>query len=454
MVPLTNQEVYQLINKENEKNNAFIHANPQFNLDNSNIASSVYEIEYFENLYSNMECGLYEYTEKDFHFKRADRYTFQNIFSDNWSNFIADNPSFPIRNVMFEEVNKMISCQDPNLGHAIYECPQCHETFCVPFTCKSRFCNTCAVKYQMDRALEISSKLINCKHRHMVFTIPKELRPYFLYDYKLLTLLFKAVENTLSFYFFKRAKSKKFKPGIVLVLHTFGRDLKWNPHIHCLVTQGASSNVKNCPKNDIWINMTYFNYESLRKSFRKALLDIMQSTLSTTLPVAHFKKFKVLVNYLYKQFQYGFYVRAKPFEGSVDTAIKYLLRYFNRPPMAQSRILYYDGSYVVFYYQRHEDNMYVIEKVPVYQLISRLIIHIPEKHFKMLRYAGIYSSHKCVHWHMLIKKLSDIAIKTRKQLANWRNRIEVSFHYDPLKCPFCINSIMTLSNIFIAKVPP
>ena len=47
-------------------------------------------------------------------------------------------------------------------------------------------------------------------------------------------------------------------------------------------------------------------------------------------------------------------------------AFKNLIRYFNRPAMAQSRILYFDGSYVVFYYQRHEDDMYVIEKVHVY----------------------------------------------------------------------------------------
>lgn len=27
-------------------------------------------------------------------------------------------------------------------------------------------------------------------------------------------------------------KSKNFVPGIVCVLHTFGRPLEWNPHIH------------------------------------------------------------------------------------------------------------------------------------------------------------------------------------------------------------------------------
>lgn len=78
--------------------------------------------------------------------------------------------------------------------------------------------------------------------------------------------------------------------------------------------------------------------------------------------------------------------------------------------MAQSRILYCDGSYVVFYYQRHEDDMYVVEKVHVYDLIKHLIVHIPDKNFKMFRYAGLYSSHKCTHFDKLFKRLYNIHI--------------------------------------------
>ena len=35
-------------------------------------------------------------------------------------------------------------------------------------------------------------------------------------------------------------KHKNFTPGFIMVLHTFGRDLKWNPHIHCLISEGGS----------------------------------------------------------------------------------------------------------------------------------------------------------------------------------------------------------------------
>ena len=106
LIPLTNQEVCKVLNEENERNVAFRHANPEFALDNSNIASSVAEIEYFENIYSNMECGLHEYSSKDFNFKRADRYSFKNIFSDNFSNFKSDNPSILIRDVILGETRE------------------------------------------------------------------------------------------------------------------------------------------------------------------------------------------------------------------------------------------------------------------------------------------------------------------------------------------------------------
>ena len=92
--------------------------------------------------------------------------------------------------------------------------------------------------------------------------------------------------------FFKMNKSQNFTPGYIMVLHTFGRDLKWNPHIHCLIFEGGYS---------------------------------------------------------------------------------------------------YDSVFVTFHYNHHEDEKYVEETLPAMDFIKRLIRHIPEKHFKMIRYGGIYA---------------------------------------------------------------
>ncbi|MFR5915650.1 MAG: transposase [Blautia wexlerae] len=52
------------------------------------------------------------------------------------------------------------------------------------------------------------------------------------------------------------------------------------------------------------------------------------------------------------------------------------------------------GDTVTFHYNRHEDNKYVVEKIPALDFISRLIQHIPETQFKMIRYYGIYARHR------------------------------------------------------------
>ena len=50
------------------------------------------------------------------------------------------------------------------------------------------------------------------------------------------------------------------------------------------------------------------------------------------------------------------------------------------------------GDLVSFHYNRHEDDQYVQETIPVMDFIKRLIRHIPEKHFKMIRYGGLYAT--------------------------------------------------------------
>ena len=133
---------------------------------------------------------------------------------------------------VMENIDKMINCGDPSYGGAMFACTDCGELKFVPFRCHSRFCPTCGNKYSIDRTTAMSFKIINVHHRHCVFTIAEELRHYFLKDRELLNCLFSAVRSVILRMFHKDNKTECFTPGFILVLHTFGRDLKWNPHIH------------------------------------------------------------------------------------------------------------------------------------------------------------------------------------------------------------------------------
>ncbi len=225
----------------------------------------------------------------------------------------------------------------------------------------------------------VSCKLVACNHRHCVFTIPEELRIFFLKDRSLLSCLFHAVRTVVFRMFYNLNKKENFTPGLVCVLHTFGRDLKWNPHIHALISEGGAGSFSP------WRKVTHFNYSFLRNAFCKVLLDMLSKRLGIS-----FKKVK---NHIYQNHKESFYVRAKPNDCTPQTTIKYITRYLGRPVIASSRIDKYDGDFVTFHYTRHEDNKTVSECIPTMEFIQRLIVHIPEKHFKMLRYYGIYAKH-------------------------------------------------------------
>lgn len=78
-------------------------------------------------------------------------------------------------------------------------------------------------------------------------------------------ILFASVKDTLNYTTHKLKKSEKYALGLISCLHTFGRDLKWNPHIHVLLCEYASG------ISNIYRKVPTF-FEQLRKSFQHMLL--------------------------------------------------------------------------------------------------------------------------------------------------------------------------------------
>lgn len=351
-------------------------------------------------------------------------FTIKQIFNDHWDNFVIRNPELDIRQVVFDEVEKIINCGNPDYGYALYVCDHCKKFVKVPFRCKSRFCNTCGVKYAQDRSFSMTKKSIRCKHRHIVFTMSDKLWPYFQKYRNLLDGLFEAASSSILSWFYELNKSQNFTPGIMCTLHTFGRDLKWNPHIHMLCTEGGAGNT------EVFRIVKHINFKALRSRWQKLLLDYLQNNL----PEKELIEFKLLKNQIYKEYNNGFYVYAKPDNiSSINKTINYVVRYTGRPAMAQSRIIDYDGTYVTYYYERHEDGKRIEEKVHAYEFIKRLILHIPNKNFKVVRYYGIYAkTHKQAD--KIFKLLNKSQIEIRNQLRKWNISIELSFGYDPTIC--------------------
>ena len=97
---------------------------------------------------------------------------------------------------------------------------------------------------------------------------------------------------------------------------------------------------------------------------------------------------KIFTDY-YEEIKYTLHPR-KPKKCDPQNVIKYIGRYLGRPVIATSRIDKYDGELVTFHYYRHESKKYVEETISAaIDFIKQFIRHIPEKHFKMIRYGGL-----------------------------------------------------------------
>ena len=99
--------------------------------------------------------------------------------------------------------------------------------------------------------------------------------------------------------------------------------------------------------------------------------------------------------------------------------------------------------FVTFWYQRHNDDLIVIEKVHAYEFISRIIIHIPDYNFKQIRFYGAY--HNSTKLDIEVTKIiSKEKNEFFSKLTSWRTLILSNFEIDPLTCPICNNISYTI----------
>ena len=103
----------------------------------------------------------------------------RDVFYNYWDKFLDTFPHLNIRDVVYNEVQRIMLCDTALLGYTMYECTHCDNYIIVPHTCKSRFCSSCGNKYVSTRVLNSKLKLMKIKHRHIVFTIPESLRNIF-----------------------------------------------------------------------------------------------------------------------------------------------------------------------------------------------------------------------------------------------------------------------------------
>lgn len=308
-----------------------------------------------------------------------------------------------LRDVEIEEVQKMLNCGN---SFALYQC-KCGCFKVIHFGCNSRVCTHCGKKYADKWAAQVAKHTLNVIHRHVVWTIAEQLRPFFEKNRELFKTLMDCTISAMS-RLMKDKTDKDIIPGVVSVIHSFGKDMKFNPHVHSLVTEGGFT------KDGKWVPVTYFPFELLRKDWQDEVLNKFKEV------IPNIPENVELIDHLRKVYSDGFYVRA-PLEGRVTNRkamMRYIGRYIKHPAIAECRIASYDGKDVKFWYEDDDKQRHWVT-MTVEEFITAIIGHIPDRQFKTVRYYGAYYRVKRMHFKEQLGMVSITQQVLTKYAEKW-----------------------------------
>ncbi len=367
--------------------------------------------------------------------KYIEKNIFKQIIEENWESFKVRYPRY--NHVQYNSViAKSLNCGTEAGGFSDYICFSCGERRRVNFSCKSCFCLSCSKVY-VDNFVERISKMLypGVVYRHVVLTIPEQLRVEFYHDRikgDLLSQLtktgYKCLEDTVSI-----LKKSEVKIGSIVFVQTHGRSGSYNPHLHVIMTDGGIREDKSS-----WIDLAYFSYEVLRKKWQYYLFNMVKNIVDT-------KEMSELIDDLWKKYPNGLVANVQ--KGTVPESCrglaKYLARYIASPPISVSRIVSYDGERVKYWYNDHKSKTRKFADVDVFSFLGRMVQHIMPKHFQRVRYYGLQSTRSFKKWTVVIieglKKIGRVSkgvyqVVSRKQ---YRDRYHEVSGIDPLKCSNC-----------------
>ena len=277
----------------------------------------------------------------------------------------------------------MLRCAGDECGGITYQCGDCGDTKFVPFRCHSRVCPRCGKGYAEQWGRRLMSRFFPVAQRHVIFTLPPAIWELVGSDPGVLIEdLFDAASTVIERLFKDRFKRFRVRPGMICVVHYTGRDMKWNPHIHMIVTEGGLAPKGAWRRHAYWPYMTmsaYWKYEILRRlrfHFRGSL------EAKAVIDRQYAMRFKNGTD--------GSVVKNYRNIKDVRGIGSYLARYVRHPPIGESRILGFDGEGVRIKYEW--DNEIHETTLTTERFIEAMLSNIPPKGFQVVRWYGLYSN--------------------------------------------------------------
>jgi hypothetical protein len=359
-----------------------------------------------------------------------------------WDDRYAPHFGFWRPHVM-DVVHRYLDCGDLHCGFARVKCTECGHEYLLAFSCKRRhFCPSCHQKRVVEYGEWLLTNVLkDVPHRQWVFSLPKRLRIYFMYDRRLLAKLSKCGWNVIRPYLKSAVLDGDAIPGASIAVHTYGDFLNFNPHIHAIVSDG-------CFLSDGTFQMAPgFIAEDLEKAFRYEVLKMLK------------KEGKIndaIIENLLSWHHSGFHVyiggRIMPDD---ETGLEKLAKYIIRACFSQERMVYIpvekstDGVAKVIYTSKNGGSRKTFDAL---DWLAQLVMHIPDRYEQTVRYYGFYSN-KLRGLRKKRDKDDEIPtiipgeMSSKEFRRNWARLIQKIYEVDPLVCPKCQGSMKIISII-------
>lgn len=335
----------------------------------------------------------------------------------------------------------IMHCKTADLGGHVEKCDDCGHIVVHYNSCRNRHCPSCQGVKKEVWVDERSRDILNAPYFHVVFTMPQQLHSLIYQNQELLyPLMYKALSQTLM----ELSNDEKYlgaQIGFFSLLHTWGQDLHYHPHIHTVVLAGGLTKLKQWRRTR---KKFFIPVKVLSKKFRGKYLHHLKEYYHQNLLVFYgdAKKhqdprcFQNLIDQCFKKKWYSFTQRT--FSGPI-AVIKYLGRYTHQIALSNTRIISMDEHTVSITIKDYKDkNQKKILTLKGVEFIRRFLMHILPKGFVKIRHYGLLANRNRKTKLALCRKLTRSPVyKPKFEGLETLEILSLLIGRDVTVCPTC-----------------
>ena len=297
--------------------------------------------------------------------------------------------------IQMKTAHNIINCKTGAYGSNMSICEDCGKIHIHHNSCRNRCCPMCQAipkEVWMDSRRE---DVLDAPYYHLVFTVPDILNPVILSNQKLLyDALYHAASATIS----ELTADSKYlgaKVGYICILHTWGSEMNFHPHIHTILLGGGLTTENKWKDNG---NDFFLPIRVISKVFRGKYLEELKLLWKQEKLQFYGSSEKYHNHYVFHELLDTCYEMEwvpyckKTFNGA-QSVINYLGKYTHRIAISNYRIINMDEKTVTFSVKDyHNEGKWKKLTLSGIEFIRRFLMHVPPKRFVRIRHYGLLCS--------------------------------------------------------------